>query len=103
MANGLVGRAEPVGGAPTEDDAEAEPEPDPRFAAADEALARGDFAAARDEFDKLLPANPADAEAQAGKAQAGLFARAAALDAGRAGQGRDRGFSRPSSTRPTSR
>ena len=80
VANGLVGRAEPIGGASPEGDPEAEPEPDPRFAAADEALARGDFAAARDEFDKLLAANPADAEAQAGKAQAGLFARASALD-----------------------
>ena len=43
-------------------------------------MQRGDFAAARDEFDKLLQANPNDAEAQAGKAQAGLFARAALLD-----------------------
>ena len=81
VANGLVGRAEPVGGGqPAADDPEAEPEPDPRFAAADDALARGDFAAAVEEFDLLLQANPADAEAQAGKAQAGLFARAATLD-----------------------
>jgi putative thioredoxin len=43
-------------------------------------LERGDFAAAREEFDKLLQANPNDVGAQAGKAQAGLFARAAALD-----------------------
>ena len=57
-----------------------EPEPDPRFAAADEALARGDFAAAEAEFDKLLAANPGDAEAQAGKAQAALFARATRYD-----------------------
>lgn len=81
VANGMVGRAEPVGppaGPAGEDEAEAAP--DPRFAAADEALERGDFAAARDEFDKLLQANPADAEAQAGKAQAGLFARAATLN-----------------------
>ena len=58
----------------------AEPVADPRFAAADEALERGDFAAAEAEFDKLLAANPQDAEAQAGKAQAGLLARATALD-----------------------
>ena len=32
------------------------------------------------EFDKLLAANPNDAEAQAGKAQAGLFARATRFD-----------------------
>jgi putative thioredoxin len=79
VANGMVGRAEPVGSEepPT---AEPEPEADPRFGAADAAMQRGDFAAARDEFDKLLQANPNDAEAQAGKAQAGLFARAALLD-----------------------
>jgi putative thioredoxin len=78
VANGIVGRAEPVGGVPDEvADAEAS---DPRFAAADAALERGDFAAARDEFDKVLQASPGDAEALAGKAQAGLLARTAALD-----------------------
>ena len=47
VANGIIGRADPVGGAPAEDDDEAEePEADPRFAAADEAFARGDFEAA---------------------------------------------------------
>lgn len=76
VANGIVGRAEPVGGV----DEAAESAPDPRFAAADEALERGDFAAARDEFDKLLQANPADAEAKAGRAQAGLLARTTVLD-----------------------
>ena len=81
VANGMVGRAEPVGApAAAVSDDEAEAVPDPRFAAADEALERGDFAAARDEFELLLQANPADAEALAGKAQAGLFARAATLD-----------------------
>ena len=81
VANGLVGRAEPVGaaGAPADDEF-AEPVADPRFAAADAALERGDFAAARDEFELLLQANPADAEALAGKAQVGLFARAAELN-----------------------
>jgi len=84
IANGMVGRAQPVapgtgpaGAAPDEVD---EGQPDPRFAAADEALAAGDFARARDEFDLLLKANPADAEAALGKAQAGLFARASVLD-----------------------
>jgi putative thioredoxin len=79
VANGIVGRADLVG---SESTAAAEPEPaaDPRYAAADAALERGDFAAAREEFDKLLQANPNDAGAQAGKAQSGLFARAAMLD-----------------------
>ena len=85
LANGMVGRAQPVaagsgpaaatGGAPDDED-----QPDPRFAAADEALAAGDFARAREEFDLLLRANPNDAEAALGKAQAGLFARASVLD-----------------------
>ena len=81
VANGIVGRAQPVGSeqAP-EPEPEPEPEPDPRFAAADAAFERGDFAAAREEFDKLLQANPNDTEAQIGRAQAGLFARAAVLD-----------------------
>ena len=45
VANGIVGRAEPVGGEP-HPPARPRPsrEPDPRFAAADEALQRGDFA-----------------------------------------------------------
>jgi putative thioredoxin len=85
VANGIVGRAEPVAGGsvaggPAGVPGSDEPAPDPRFAAADEAFARGDFAAARDEFDKLLAANPNDAEAKAGKAQAGLLARVTVLD-----------------------
>ncbi len=78
VANGIVGRADPVGATPG--GAEPEQAPDPRFAAADAALERGDFAAASEEFDKLLQANPGDAEALAGKAQAGLLARTATLD-----------------------
>ena len=80
VANGIVGRAEPAGTPASADSPAAEPEPDPRFAAADEALARGDFAAAEAEFDKLLAANPGDTEAQIGKAQAALFARATRYD-----------------------
>ena len=80
VTNGIVGRAEPLGAA-AEETVDSEPGPDPRFAEADAALERGDFAAAEAEFDKLLQANPADAEAKAGKAQAGLLARASKLDA----------------------
>ncbi len=80
VANGIVGRAEPVGTSSSAEDPVEEAVVDPRFAAADEALARGDFTAAEAEFDKLLAANPGDAEAQAGKAQAGLFARATRFD-----------------------
>lgn len=81
VTNGIVGRAEPVGGAGGVGDGEDEAGPDPRFAEADAALERGDFAGAVEEFDKLLAANPNDAEAKVGKAQAGLLARASALDA----------------------
>jgi putative thioredoxin len=80
VANGIVGRAEPAGGPPAAEDPADEAAADPRFAAADEALARGDFAAAVEEFDKLLATDPGDAEAQAGKAQAALFARATRFD-----------------------
>lgn len=80
VANGIVGRAEPVTGGPAEPGATEEPDADPRFAAADAALERGDFAAAQEEFERLLAADPSDAEAKAGKAQAGLFARTSALD-----------------------
>jgi len=77
VANGIVGRAEPVGAAAAED---TETGPDPRFAAADEAIERGDFDAAVEEFDRLLQTYPNDPEVKAGRAQAGLFARAATLD-----------------------
>lgn len=77
VANGIVGRAEPVGGAVDE---EVEDGPDPRFAAADAALEQGDFAAAEAEFDRLLTQNPNDLEAKAGKAQTGLLARVSLLD-----------------------
>lgn len=68
--NGLSGRAQPIIA-----DAEAAGGPDPRFEAADAALEAGDFAGAVAEFDKLLAANPADAEAAAGRAQAALMVR----------------------------
>jgi putative thioredoxin len=72
-ANGIVGRADPVS-------IDAEAGPDPRFAAADEALGAGDFDRAVAEFDKVLAATPNDPEAKAGRAQAALLARVATLD-----------------------
>ncbi|MGC3993280.1 MAG: tetratricopeptide repeat protein [Propionicimonas sp.] len=74
-ASGIVGRAEPVS-------IDADAGPDPRFAAADEALSSGDFAKAVEEFDKLLAASPNDPEAKAGRAQAALLARASVIDPG---------------------
>jgi putative thioredoxin len=77
VANGIVGRADPVGA--VEGD-ETDGGPDPRFAAADEAIERGDFDTALEEFDRLLATYPNDPDVKAGRAQAGLFARGAALD-----------------------
>jgi putative thioredoxin len=79
VANGIVGRADPVGDAAGDDEGEGAG-PDPRFAAADEAIERGDFDTAVEEFDRLLQTYPNDPEVKAGRAQAGLFARGAALD-----------------------
>lgn len=70
---GVVGRSDPVS-------IDAQTGPDPRFAAADQALASGDFQTAIAEFDKLLAASPNDAEAKAGRAQASLLARFTGAD-----------------------
>ncbi|GAB3814399.1 tetratricopeptide repeat protein [Tessaracoccus terricola] len=85
VANGMTGRAQPVpaagaSGATSGTDAAAQPA-DPRFAAADEALASGDYARAVEEFDKLLAATPNDGEVVAGRAQAALLQRSLAFDA----------------------
>ncbi len=80
VANGMVAKAEPVAASGGAETAEAEPQADPRFAAADEALAAGDYAKAVQEFDLLLAANPADTEAQAGRAQSGLLLRSTQWD-----------------------
>ncbi|WP_238335276.1 tetratricopeptide repeat protein [Kribbella amoyensis] len=75
VANGITGRAEPVGpGAPAAD-AEAEPEPDPRYEPAENALAAGDLDGAIAAYEALLKENPADAEAKVGLARAQLVQR----------------------------
>lgn len=76
--NGLNGRAQPSGGA--EVVAPEEPEEDPRFAAADEAYARGDFAAAVAEYEALLAQSPADAEVAERLAATKLYARVDGAD-----------------------
>jgi len=83
IANGVTGRAKPVEGGPVaggESGGEAAPAAPSRFAAADEALSRGDLAGAEAEFDKLLAANPRDPAAASGKAQIGLLQRVQKLD-----------------------
>jgi putative thioredoxin len=74
--NGILGKAEPQGPVGQADEA-AE---DPRYTPAYDAMERGDFAQARTLFEQLLAQNPADAPAKIGQAQAGLLARASALD-----------------------
>lgn len=77
-AQGMVGRHQPFGeaGATSED----EPQSDPRYAAAEDALVAGDLATAIAEYEKLLAANPADAEAAVGLARARLMQRTADVD-----------------------
>lgn len=78
VANGIVGRAQPV--APASRDAAAPAAPDARFAAADAAMEAGDYAGAVAEFDKILAATPGDAEAKAGRAGAQLLVRLGEVD-----------------------
>jgi putative thioredoxin len=55
---------------------EAEPEPeDPRFVAAEEALASGDYPAAELAYQQILAVEPGNAEAKAALAQTGLLLR----------------------------
>ena len=76
---GMTGRHQPLGAAPVEDDA-AEPQSDPRYAAAEDALARNDLDAAVSEYQKLVTANPADTEAAAGLAMATVLQRTQGVD-----------------------
>ncbi len=77
---GVLGRAQPTSGAPAEAAADDEAAHDPRFSAAYDAMERSDFAAAEEEFGKVLAATPNDPDAKAGLAQAGLLKRVIALD-----------------------
>lgn len=78
-ANGITGRHQPraVAGAAGED---GEPAADPRYAAAQDALGDGDIDRAVAEYQKLVDANPADAEAAAGLAMAKVLQRTQGAD-----------------------
>lgn len=78
-AQGLTGRVQPrtVAGAA---DADGEEVVDPRYAPAQDALAEGDVDRAVAEYQKLLDANPADAEAAGGLAMAKVLQRTAGID-----------------------
>ena len=76
--NGVAGRAAPTGDAA--EAAEPEEAEDPRFAAADEAFASGDFDTAVAEYDKLQKQYPADAEISERLAGVKLLARTQGAD-----------------------
>jgi putative thioredoxin len=78
-AQGLTGRVQPRTAAV--DDDEPGEQSDPRYAPAEEALAAGDVDRAVAEYQKLIDANPADAEAAGGLAMARVLQRTAHLDA----------------------
>jgi putative thioredoxin len=79
-ASGMTGRHQPRTGSGVVDDETGEEELDPRYAPAQDALARGDIAAAVAEYQKLVDANPADAEAAAGLAMAQVLQRTDGVD-----------------------
>jgi putative thioredoxin len=67
----------PAGAAPA-----AEPPADPRFDAAEKALAEGDYSAAAQAFRSILDAEPANADAASALRQVALLQRVDSLDAG---------------------
>jgi putative thioredoxin len=78
-AQGVTGRHQPLG-SPVADEGD-EPAVDPRYAKAEEALAANDVDTAVAEYQRLVDANPADAEAAAGLAMAKVLQRTTAVDA----------------------
>ncbi|MEI5674603.1 MULTISPECIES: co-chaperone YbbN [unclassified Nocardioides] len=79
-AQGISGRHQPRQAGPAADGDEAEEYVDPRYAPAQDALAEGDVDRAVAEYEKLVAANPADAEAAAGLAMAKVLQRVQGVD-----------------------
>jgi len=83
-AQGITGRHQPLAASAAvtdaDADADAEPGPDPRYAPAQDALARGDIDGAVAEYEKLVSSNPADAEAAVGLAMARILQRTQGVD-----------------------
>ena len=79
---GITGRHQPRSAAPpvTVEGEDGEPPLDPRYAPAQDALGSGDYATAVAEYEKLVKANPADAEAAAGLAMARVLLRTDGVD-----------------------
>ncbi|MGI8702045.1 MAG: co-chaperone YbbN [Nocardioidaceae bacterium] len=78
-ASGITGTAEPApaGGSP---EATETPEPPARYPAAEDALMRGDYDAAVQQYEAALQATPGDDEAVEGLARASLLKRTAGVD-----------------------
>ena len=76
---GVTGRHQPLTRQPAEDP-ETEPQSDPRYAPAEDALAAGDIERAVAEYQKLVDANPADAEAAGGLAMTKVLQRTMSAD-----------------------
>jgi putative thioredoxin len=80
-AQGITSRHQPLAAVPTGDpDAEGEDHVDPRYAAAQQALADDDIDSAVVEYQRLVDANPADVEAAAGLAMAKVLQRTQGVD-----------------------
>ncbi len=79
---GVSGRHQPLAGAPApQPDEQDEEYVDPRYGPAQDALAAGDMDLAVAEYEKLVEANPADAEAAGGLAMARVLQRTHGVDA----------------------
>ena len=79
-ASGVTGRHQPRAGSGVVDEETGEEQLDPRYLPAQDALERGDIEGAVAEYQKLVDANPVDAEAAAGLAMARLLQRTDGVD-----------------------
>ena len=75
VANGITGRADPVGPAAASPSDEEEPPPNPRYEEAENAVGAGDLDAAIAAYEELLKETPNDAEAKSGLARVQLVKR----------------------------
>jgi putative thioredoxin len=94
-AQGMTTRHQPrqaMPGGESTAEGDGEPAADPRYAPAEDALARGDYAAAVSAYQALVLANPADAEAVGGLAMATVLARTDGVDASTAFAAADQGL-----------
>jgi putative thioredoxin len=79
-AQGITTRHQPLSAAPADEGDDGEPQADPRYAAAEQALENDDVDAAVAEYQRLVDANPADLEAVAGLAMAKVLQRTQGVD-----------------------